>query len=59
MASAFGGNGPLAAVKDIAATLLATLQTRLALLANEVQVEKHQILQQLALGLALVFFLEE
>ncbi|MFC5519730.1 phage holin family protein [Polaromonas jejuensis] len=57
MASAFGGKGPLAAVRDIAATLLATLQTRLALLANEVQVEKHQILQQLTLGLALVFCL--
>ncbi|SFC22407.1 Uncharacterized membrane protein YqjE [Polaromonas sp. OV174] len=57
MASAFGGHGPLAAVKDIAATLLASLQTRLALLANEIQVEKHQLLRQLALGLALVFCL--
>lgn len=57
MASASGGQGPLGAVKNIAATLLATLQTRLALLANEFQVEKHQVLQQLTLGLALVFCL--
>lgn len=48
-------SGPFGALKNIAATLLGTLQTRLALLGNEVQVEKRLILQQLALGLALVF----
>jgi uncharacterized membrane protein YqjE len=35
----------MAALKNIAATLLAMVQTRLALLANEVQVEKHHALQ--------------
>ena len=48
-------SGPFGALRNIAATLLGTLQTRLALLANEVQVEKNLILRQLALGLALVF----
>ena len=48
-------SGLFGALKNIAATLLGTLQTRLALLGNEVQVEKRLILQQLALGLALVF----
>ncbi len=48
-------SGPFGALKNIAATLLGTLQTRLALLGNEVQIEKRLILQQLALGLALVF----
>ena len=50
-------SGPFGAVKNIAASLLGTLQTRLALLGNEVQIEKRLILQQLALGLALVFCL--
>ena len=50
-------SGPFGALKNIAATLLGTLQTRLALLGNEVQIEKRLILQQLALGLALVFCL--
>ncbi|MDO9404174.1 MAG: phage holin family protein [Polaromonas sp.] len=53
----FGGKGPVAAVRNVAVTLLSTLQTRLALLANEFQVEKQQVIQQLTLGLALVFCL--
>lgn len=59
MASLFGGDGPgpLGAVKNVATTVVATLQTRLALLANEIQVEKAQVVQQLTLGLALVFCL--
>ena len=55
--SASGFTGPLGALKNIAVTLLSTLQTRLALLGNEVQIEKRLIAQQLALGLALVFCL--
>jgi len=35
--------------------VLGTVQVRLALLANEIQTEKHHALQQLALGLALAF----
>lgn len=50
-------SGPFGALKNIAVTLLGTLQTRLALLGNEVQLEKRLIFQQLALGLALVFCL--
>lgn len=56
MANATGG-GPMAALKNIAATLLATVQTRLALLANEIQTQKHHALQQLGFGLALLFCL--
>ena len=52
-----GFTGPLGALKNIAVTLLSTLQTRLALLGNEVQMEKRLIAQQLGLGLALVFCL--
>jgi uncharacterized membrane protein YqjE len=37
--------------------VLATAQTRLALLSNEIQVEKHNLLKQLGLGLALIFCL--
>ena len=55
--SATGFTGPLGALKNIAVTLLSTLQTRLALLGNEVQMEKRLIAQQLGLGLALVFCL--
>ena len=45
----------LNAIKNIAGTLLATLQTRLALLGNELQVQKLVLAQQMALGLAMVF----
>ena len=48
-------SGLFGALRNIAATLLGTLQTRLALLGNEVELEKRLVLQQLALGLALVF----
>lgn len=44
-------------LQRIAGSLLATVQTRLALLGNEIQVEKHNLLRQLALGLALIFCL--
>jgi uncharacterized membrane protein YqjE len=44
-------------LKRIATTLLATAQTRLALLSNEIQVEKFALFKQLGLGLALVFCL--
>ena len=55
MANETGGSGPLAALRNIVATVLGTVQVRLALLANEIQTEKHHALQQLALGLALAF----
>lgn len=55
--SAAGFTGPLSALRNIAVTLLSTLQTRLALLGNEVQMEKRLIAQQLGWGLALVFCL--
>ena len=44
-------------LERIATNLLATAQTRLALLSNEIQVEKHNLLRQLAFGLALIFCL--
>ncbi|RYX93020.1 MAG: phage holin family protein [Comamonadaceae bacterium] len=53
----FGGRGPVAALKNVAVTLLSTLQTRLSLLANELQVEKQQVIQQVTLGVALLFCL--
>lgn len=44
-------------LKTFAASLVAAVHTRLALLANEIQTEKQLILRQLALGLGLLFFL--
>lgn len=44
-------------LKNIAGTLLAALQTRLALLGNELQAQKLMLAQQLWLGLAMVFCL--
>jgi uncharacterized membrane protein YqjE len=44
-------------LQRIASTLLATAQTRLSLLSNEIQVEKHNLLKQLGVGLALIFCL--
>jgi len=44
-------------LQRLASSLLATAQTRLALLSNEIQVEKHNLLRQLGLGLALIFCL--
>lgn len=48
---------PLRVLKSLAANLVAAVQTRLALLANEIQTEKQLVLRQLALGLGLFFFL--
>lgn len=48
---------PLRVLKTLAASLVAAVQTRLALLANEIQTEKQLVLRQLALGLGLFFFL--
>lgn len=50
--SATGFTGPLGKLKNIAVTVLSMLQTRLALLGNEIQMEKRLITQQLGLGLA-------
>lgn len=47
----------MGALKGISATVLTSAQTRLALLANEVQIQKHHALQQLMLALALAFCL--
>ncbi len=47
----------MGALKSAAATVLAMAQTRLALLANEIQTQKQHTLQQLSYGLALVFCL--
>lgn len=47
----------MAALKNIAATLLDSVQTRLALLVNEIQAEKQQALQLLWCALALLFCL--
>ena len=44
-------------LQDIASSLLAAAQTRLALLGNELAVQKHLVLQQVALLLALLFCL--
>ncbi|MHB1248926.1 MAG: phage holin family protein [Polaromonas sp.] len=59
MTSASGGSpgGLMAALKNIAATLLDSVQTRLALLVNEIQAEKQQALQQLWCALGLLFCL--
>jgi len=55
MASA--GGGPVAALRRLLAALLATGQTRLALLANELQIAKHRTLRQLVQALVAVFCL--
>ncbi len=47
----------MAALKNIAATLLDSVQARLALLVNEIQAEKQQALQLLWCALALLFCL--
>lgn len=44
------------ALKNISRTLLAILQTRLSLLANELQAQKILLLQLLGLLLAMLFF---
>ncbi|KQP12181.1 phage holin family protein [Pseudorhodoferax sp. Leaf267] len=55
MASA-GRTGPIAALKRVAETLLTMGQTRLQLLGNEIQIEKHRALQQLLRTLLAVVF---
>lgn len=55
MASASGGL--MGALKNLAATLLDSVQTRLALLVNEIRAGKHLAVQQFRLGLALLFCL--
>jgi uncharacterized membrane protein YqjE len=55
MAEGAASRGPLGALRNIAATLLASAHTRLALLGNELQIEKHLALRQFVLALALLF----
>ncbi len=55
MATPSGGGGPFAALKNIAATLLATGQTRIELLGNEIEMQKQRALHQLLLMQALMF----
>lgn len=57
MATPSGGEGPFAALKNIAATLLATGQTRIALLGNELVIQKQRALLQLVRMQALMFCL--
>ena len=52
-----GRGGLFAALKNIGATLLASGQTRLALLANEIEEEKLRALRILLMVLGTVFFL--
>lgn len=54
---AFGGSGPVGAVRRVLVTVLAMGQTRLELIGNEIQIEKHRALQQLAQALVAVFCL--
>ena len=51
------GGGPVAALRRLLATLLTSGQTRLALLANELQIAKFRTLRQLAQVLVAVFCL--
>ncbi len=51
------GGGPFAALRDIAATLLESGQTRLSLLGNEIEVQKRRALRELLLAQALLFCL--
>lgn len=44
-------------IKQLASTVLATVQTRLALLANEVQLEEQRLLRMLWSGLLALMFL--
>jgi uncharacterized membrane protein YqjE len=52
-----GGDGLFAAVKNLAATLVATGRTRLELLGNEVEAEKLRALRLLLITQALMFCL--
>ena len=55
MNEARGTLGLFAALKNTAATLVGIAQTRLALISNEIQVEKHRVLRQLVLACAVIF----
>ena len=50
-----GAVGLFAALKNTAATLVGMAQTRLELISNEIQVEKHRVLRQLVLAFAVIF----
>ena len=56
-AGAARAGGLLSSVKQLLATLVAIVQTRLQLFANEVQAEGQRLAQMLLLGVAAVFFL--
>lgn len=55
MAEGRPSRGPLGTLQDLAASLLGSAHTRLALLGNELQIEKHLALRQFVLALALLF----
>lgn len=55
MSDAAGRQGLATSLKGMAATLLAMLQTRAELLANELEAEKLRLLRMLLLAQALVF----
>ncbi len=57
MARTDSGGRPFAALRNLCVTVLATCQTRLALLGNELQTQKQLALQQLVRTLAIVFCL--
>jgi uncharacterized membrane protein YqjE len=56
-AGAARAGGLLSSIKKLVATLVAILQTRLELFANEVHAEGQRLAQMLLLGAAAVFFL--
>ena len=56
-AGAARAGGLLSSIKKLVATLVAILQTRLELFANEVHAEGMRLAQMLLLGAAAVFFL--
>lgn len=56
-AGAARAGGLLSSVKKLVVTLVAMVQTRLELLANELHAERQRIAQMLVLGIAAVFFL--
>lgn len=52
-----GSEGLFASIKQLAATLVAMGRTRLALLGNEIAVEKQRVLRLLVISQAMLFFL--
>ncbi len=57
MGNPSGSEGPFAVLKNLALTLLATGHTRLALIGNEIEMQKLLALRQLLLTQALMFCL--